>query len=214
MLCVSKVESDSVVAILPSRRSLHFRSFHIHYYQESFTYKNHLCSILSTSDIVNIILGVIVLHSLLICTYVSKLVSAQEQITLEALTDQGTFKIQVIWTSNAVGSANVFAVHFIDPDTDDEIEDVKYDISVYSENKLEIQRLDQVSTFQEFLFEDEGAYEIRIDDVEDLGEHTTIPIQVTPEFGPDTFFISATTLAVGMFAASIIGKNLFRWSIN
>jgi len=153
-------------------------------------------------------------HVLLSCTSVVQLVSAQEQTRLEAITDQGTFKVQIIWTSNAIGSANTFEVHFFDPDTGNEIEDVKYDISVYREDKLEIQRPDQVSVFQEIFFEDVGSYEIRIDDVEDLGERTSIPIQVTPEFGINVFILSAIALSIGMLAARVNGNNLFRRTLN
>ena len=143
------------------------------------------------------------------------LASAQEHILLETVTDQGTFKVKVIWTSNTIGSANIFEIHFIDPDTGSEIEYIKYDISVHGDDKVEHQRLDQVSKFQEFFFEDEGSYAIRIEDIEDLGEQATIPIQVTPEFGLDVFILSATALGIGMmFAAWIYGKNLFRRFIN
>jgi hypothetical protein len=146
----------------------------------------------------------------LLCTSVFQIVIAQEQIRLEALTDQGTFKVQIMWTSNELGSANVFEVHFIDPDTGIEIEDVKYDISIYKEDKLEVQRLDQVLMFQEFFFEDLGSYEIRIDDVEDLGERTTIPIQVTPEFGLDKILLTAATLGAVLVIAVRSNNNLFR----
>jgi hypothetical protein len=141
--------------------------------------------------------------------------SAQEHILLETVTDQGTFKVKVIWTSNTIGSSNIFEIHFIDPDTETEIEHTKYDISVYRDGMVEVQRLDQVSMFQEFFFEDEGSYVIRIENIEDLGERAIIPIQVTPEFGLDMFILSASALGIGMFAVWInSGKNLFRRSIN
>jgi hypothetical protein len=175
-----------------------------------------LRDIISTipNNIINIIISVIMFHALLSCTSVLQLVSAQEQTRLEAVTDQGTFKVQIIWTSNAIGSANMFEVHFFDPDTGNEIEDVKYDISVYREDKLEVQRPDQVSVVQEIFFEDVGSYEIRIDDVEDLGERTSIPIQVTPEFGINVLILSAAALSIGMLAARVNGNNLFRRTLN
>jgi len=153
-----------------------------------------------------------VFHALLLCSSVFDIVYAQEQVRLEAFTDQSTFRIQIIWTSNTIGSANAFEVHFEDPDTGEEIKDVKYDISIYREDKLEVQRLDQVSMFQEFSFEDIGSYEIRIDDVEDLGEHAAIPIQVTPEFGLDEIFLTAATLGAVLVIAirSNNNNNLFR----
>jgi hypothetical protein len=151
-------------------------------------------------------------HALLSCTPVFQLVSAQEQTRLEAVTDQGTFKVQIIWTSNTIGGANMFEIHFIDPDTDSEIEDVKYDISIYrDDDRLEIQRLDQVSIFQEFFFEEVGSYEIRIDDIEDLGERATVPIKVTPEFGLKTIGLTAAILGVVVVSAiRSNNNNLFR----
>ncbi len=191
--------------------------FTIDYYRESFTYPTPLTNVISTPNntvITNSVVSVILFPALLLCTFVFQLVSAQEQIRLEALTDQGIFKVQIIWTSNEVGSPNQFEVHFIDPDTGNEIEAVKYDISIYNEDKLEVERLDQVSTFQEFYFEDMGSYEIRIDDVEDLGERATIPIQVTPEFGTSMFVLIVAALAMGMLAVWRNSNNLFRRSIN
>lgn len=160
--------------------------------------------------ITNSFVSVILFLALLSGTFIFQLVSAQEQIRLEGLTDKGTFKIQLFWTSNEVGSPNVFEVRFIDPATGNEIEHVKYDISIYNQGKLEIERLDQISTFQEFSFEDVGAYEIRIADVEDLGEGTTIPIQVTPEFGLDGILLSAATLGVVLVYAVGNNNKLFR----
>jgi hypothetical protein len=166
------------------------------------------------NNIIDIIIRVIIFHALLSCTSGLQLVSAQEQIRLEAVTDQGTFKVQIIWTSNAIGSANMFEVHFFDLDTGSEIEDVKYDISVYREDKLEIQRPDQVSMFQEIFFEDVGSYEIRINDVEDLGERTTIPIQVTPEFGLELSILYVIAVGIGMLAVRANSNNLFRRATN
>ena len=104
----------------------------------------------------------------------------------------------------------MFEIHFMDSDTDSEIEDVKYDISIYRDDQPEIQRLDQVSIFQEFFFEDVGSYEIRIDNIEDLGERATIPIKVTPEFGLKTILLTAAILGVVVVSAiRSNNKNLF-----
>ncbi|HKI08215.1 MAG TPA: hypothetical protein VKA09_07440, partial [Nitrososphaeraceae archaeon] len=89
-------------------------------------------------------------------------------------------------------------------------------ISIYrDDNSPEIQRLDQVSTFQEIFFEEAGSYEIRIDDIEDLGERVIVPIQVTPEFQPKVFLIFIAALGIAMLAARAAnGNNLFRHAIN
>jgi hypothetical protein len=141
----------------------------------------------------------------------------EEQIRLEAVSNQGTFKVEITWIPNDIGSANMFEIHFFDPDTGSEIEDIKYDISIYRDYKPEpeIQRLDQISIFQEFFFEEVGSYEIRIDDIEDLGEGATLPIQVTPEFQLKVFVLSAAALGIAMLAARASnGNNLFRHPIN
>jgi hypothetical protein len=168
---------------------------------------------LTSIIIITVILSLALLSSIL----AFQPVYAQEQIRLEAVTDQGTFKVEIMWIPNDIGSANMFEIHFVDPDTGNEIEDIKYDISIYRDYKPEpeIQRLDQTSIFQEFFFEQVGSYEIRIDDIEDLGEWAIIPIQVTPEFQLKVFILAASALGMAMLAARASnGNNLFRHQIN
>lgn len=162
----------------------------------------------TTIIIINVILSLSLSSSIL----PFQPISAQEQIRLEAVTDQGTFKVDIIWISNDIGSPNMFEIHFVDPDTGSEIEDIKYDISIYRDNKPEIQRLDQTSIIQEFFFEEVGSYEIRIDDIEDLGEWTTVSIRVTPEFQLEVFVFAAASLGVAVLvtAARINNNNLFK----
>jgi hypothetical protein len=166
------------------------------------------------SIIATIFIIVILSFALLSGILVFQPVYAQEeQIRLEAVSNQGTLKIEITWTSNDIGSPNKFEIHFVDPDTGSEIEDIKYDISIYRGASPEIQRLNQTSIFQEFFFEEVGSYEIRIDDIEDLGERAIIPIQVTPEL--KLFVFTATALSIGVLAARASnGNNLFRHPIN
>jgi hypothetical protein len=167
-----------------------------------------LYCIVTTAVIISVILYVALLSNFL----AFQPIYAQEQIRLEAVSDQGTFKVEIMWRSNDIGSANMFEIHFVDPDTGSEIEDIKYDISIYRDARPEIQRLDQTSIFQEFFFEEVGSYEIRIDDIEDLGEGATVPIQVTPEFQLEVVVFAAATLgiAVLVIAARSDNNNLFR----
>jgi hypothetical protein len=125
-------------------------------------------------------------------------ITAQEQIRLEAVTDQATFKVEILWMPSDIGRVNNFEIHFIDPDTGREIEDIKYDFSIYKDDRREIQRLDQVSISQEVFFEEMGSYEISIDDIEDLDERVTVPIQVTPEFQSQIFVLSAAALGLAV----------------
>ena len=164
------------------------------------------------TKIITIIIAVISSLALLSGTLAFQPISAQEQIRLEAVTDQGTFKVEIMWISNDIGSANMFEIHFVDPDTGSEIEDIKYDISIYRDNRPKIQRLDQVSISQEFFFEEIGSYQLRIDDIEDLGEGATVSIHVTPEFQLEVFVFAASTLGITVLvtAARSNNNNLFR----
>jgi hypothetical protein len=164
-----------------------------------------------------IIIGLFLSLALLSSILAFQPIYAQEQIRLEAVTDQGTFKVEIMWISNDIGSANMFEIHFVDPDTGSEIQDIKYDISIYRDDEPEIQRLDQTSIFQEFFFEEMGSYEMRIDDIEGLGERAIVPIQVTPEFQLKGFVlpaVAAAALGIAMLAARANGNNLFRHAIN
>src|SRR5215211_5281311 len=68
-----------------------------------------------------------------------QLITAQEEIRLEAVTDQATFKVEILWMPSDIGNVNNFEIHFIDPDTGSEIEDVKYDFSIYKDVTPEFQ---------------------------------------------------------------------------
>jgi hypothetical protein len=145
------------------------------------------------------------------------LVAAQSQIRLEAVTEQGTFRVEIMWTPNNIGSPNTFDIHFIDPDTGSEIEDIKYDISIYRDDEPEIRRLDQISTVQQFSFGAQGSYEIRIDDIEDLGEGLTIPIQVTSEVQQhEAFVLTAAAMCIAVIGGATKSNrnDLFRQPIN
>lgn len=156
------------------------------------------------------ILAFALLSSLLACTQAE----AQEQIVLEAASDQGTFTVEITWTPDDIGSSNAFVIRFIEPETGEEIEDVIYDFSIYSGGDREILRRDQTATRQEFTFDAQGSYEIRIDDIEGLGERAAIPIQVTPEFPLGVLALAAAALAGAAFVARRNSNNLFSQPTN
>jgi hypothetical protein len=133
-----------------------------------------------------------------------------EQIVLKATSDQGTFRVEIIWTPGDIGNSNLFDIRFIEPETDEEIEDIVYDISVYKGDDRETVRLDQKGTQQLFTFDEPGSYEIRIEDIEGLGEALTIPIQVTPEFPVGVLALAATALGLVVLLARRNTNNLFR----
>jgi hypothetical protein len=154
----------------------------------------------------NAILAFALVSSLLACTQAA----AQEQILLEAPSDQGTFLVEITWTPDDIGSANTFDLRFIEPETGEEIEYILYDFSIYRGGDREVQRRDQTVTRQEFTFDELGSYEIRLDDIEGLGERVAIPIQVTPEFPLGVLALAAAALGAAVLAARRNGDNLFR----
>jgi hypothetical protein len=167
-----------------------------------------------------VVIVIIILSAVLFLAFSSTFLAshpiyAQEQIRLEAFSDQGTFKIEIIWIPNDIGSSNILEIHFVDPDTVREIEDIKYDISIYRDDSPEIQRIDQTSIFQHIFFKEMGSYQIRIEDIEDLGEGAIIPIQVTLEFNLKVVMLSAAAIGILVLATRANnGNNLFRHPIN
>jgi uncharacterized protein DUF6941 len=153
----------------------------------------------------NVILAFALLTSLLAGTQAA----AQDQTTLQAASDQGTFMVEIKWTQNDLGRVNSFDIRFIEPETREEIEDITYDFSIYMGDHREILRRDQIATRQEFTFEKAGSYVISIDDIEGLDEEVSIPIRVTPEFPLGTIM----TVAMAFGAVAIIARrnsnNLF-----
>lgn len=138
---------------------------------------------------------------------------AQEQTVLEASSDQGTFTVEITWTPADIGSAHVFDIRFIEPETGEEIEDISYDFSIYGNGDREVLWRDQTATRQEFTFEEMGTYEIRIDDIDGLGEGVIVPIQVTPEF-PIVMAALSVALGVAVLVARCNSNNLFRQQVN
>ncbi len=136
---------------------------------------------------------------------------AQEQIQLDAVTDQGTFIVEMQWTPNDIGKDNTFLIRFIEPETGAEMEDMKYDLLVLQgENGVQkLRRVDQIATQQVLRFDEPGPYTVKIDDIDGLGEGAEFSINVTPEFPAVALSVGA---AIG--AAIVAGRrysyDLFR----
>lgn len=152
----------------------------------------------------------ILAFALLSSLFVTTQAFAQEQIVLEASSDQGTFTVEITWIPDDIGSAHTFEIRFIEPETGEEIEDVVYDFSIYMGGEREVRRLDQVAPRQEFAFDEQGTYEIRIDDIEGLGEGVAIPIQVSPEFPIGMLAVATAAFGPAVIVARRNSKNLFR----
>ncbi len=136
---------------------------------------------------------------------------AQQPVRMEALSDQGAFMVEIMWTPGEVGEDNVFGIRFIEPETGAELEDMKYDISIFRDGERQSRRVDQVSLQQTFRFEEAGPYTIRIEDIDGLDEGAAFPIEVTPEF-PAGVVVLAAAVGGAVFAAR--RNNLFSQKAN
>lgn len=154
-------------------------------------------------------LKVVIAFALLAILLFSAQAFAQEQVVFEATSDEGTLIVEVTWTPADIGSPHVFDMCFVEPETGVEIEDVVYDFSVYRDGDREELRRGQAVATQEFTFEEQGQYSIRIDNIEGLGEGVEIPIQVTPEFPLGMFAIVALALGAAVLFAGHYRNDLF-----
>ena len=138
-------------------------------------------------------------------------VNAQEQIKLEGISDKGAFIVDITWTPNSITKVNTFNINFSDPETHAQIEEVKYDISIYSEegNQTIVQKTNQYATQQQVSFSKAGSYIIRISNIEDLEENVSIPIQVTPEFLSfgELIVVSAMMLVIIIVLLARLNRN-------
>jgi hypothetical protein len=166
-----------------------------------------------------LVLGVLGMTTTLLLA--AQTASAQQQqqpppIMLEALSDQGTFRVEVAWTPADIGADNTFGIRFIEPETNIELEDIRYDILLFrGDNTVQqLRRIDQTFLQQKFRFEEPGTYRIMINNIDGLDESVTIPIEVTPEFPTGAAALTAATTIVSailFFAAKRnSNNNLFR----
>ncbi len=109
---------------------------------------------------------------------------AQEQIILQAPSDQDTFSVEIEWTPADIGVENTFAIHFIEPETGKEVEDIIYDFRIEQEGVIVLERTAQSTNLQTATFGEPGPYAIIVEDIDGLGEDASFPVQVTPEFSP------------------------------
>jgi hypothetical protein len=113
--------------------------------------------------------------------------------------DQSSFKAQISWTPNAIGSENTFGIKFLNSSSGEELQDVMYDVMLFNEgNHLsESHRSDQQAASQRYIFPEPGFYTLRIDNIGNTTASIDLPMQVIPEFSGAA---SATALTAGLLA--------------
>src|SRR5438105_12278150 len=72
----------------------------------------------------------VTLFALAVSGSVSSVFADSSPVSLEGISDQGTFKVQLQWTANDIGRENQFNIVFRDNSTGTIIEDVHYDWQV------------------------------------------------------------------------------------
>ena len=115
--------------------------------------------------------------------------------------NQGSFKAQIAWIPNAIGSENTFSIKFLNASSGKELQNVTYDIMLFNEeNHLsESHRSNQQAASQKYVFPESGSYTLKIDNIENTTAEINLPIQVVPEFagaGPATAIIAGLLVLV------------------
>lgn len=86
------------------------------------------------------------------------------------------------WTSADIGRENTFEIHFIEPETLKEVEDIVYDFAIEQDGEDVIRNEDQDSHMQSATFDKPGPYTIVVENIDGLGENASFAVEVTPEF--------------------------------
>ena len=115
--------------------------------------------------------------------------------------NQGSFKAQIAWIPNAIGSENTFSIKFLNTSSGEELQNVTYDIMLFNEeNHLsESHRTNQQAASQRYVFPESGLYTLKIDNIGNTTAEINLPIQVVPEFaggGPATAIIAGLLILI------------------
>ena len=117
--------------------------------------------------------------------------------------NQSSFKAQISWIPNAIGSENTFGIRFLNPSSGEELHNVVYDVMLFNEgNHLsESHRSNQQAASQKYVFAEPGFYTLKIDNIGNTSSSIDLPMQVVPEFSSDA---SAMILVGGLLAILLL----------
>ena len=131
--------------------------------------------------------------------------------------NQSSFKAQIAWISNAIGSENTFALKFLNTSSGEEIQNITYDIMLFNEgNHLsESHRSNQQAASQKYIFPEPGLYTLKIDNIGNTTARIDLPIQVVPEFAgaglTTTIIAGLLVFVLFMVKFKMSGSGLFVW---
>ena len=117
--------------------------------------------------------------------------------------NQSSFKAQISWIPNAIGSENTFGIRFLNNSSGEELQNVVYDVMLFNEgNHLsESHRSNQHAASQEYVFSEPGFYTLKIDNIGNTSSSIDLPMHVVPEFSSEA---SAMILIGGLLAILLL----------
>ena len=117
--------------------------------------------------------------------------------------NQSSFKAQISWIPNAIGSENTFGIRFLNTSSGEELQNIVYDVMLFNEgNHLsESHRSNQHAASQKYVFAEPGFYTLKIDNIGNTTSSIDLPMQVVPEFSSEA---SAMILVAGLLATLLL----------
>jgi hypothetical protein len=117
--------------------------------------------------------------------------------------NQSSFKAQISWIPNAIGSENTFGIRFLNSSSGEELQNVVYDVMLFNEgNHLsESHRSNQHAANQKYVFSEPGFYSLKIDNIGNTSSSIDLPMHVVPEFSSEA---SAMILVGGLLAILLL----------
>jgi hypothetical protein len=117
--------------------------------------------------------------------------------------NQSSFKAQISWIPNAIGSENTFGIRFLNTSSGEELQNIVYDVMLFNEgNHLsESHRSNQHAASQKYVFSEPGFYTLKIDNIGNTSSSIDLPMQVVPEFSSEA---SAMILVGGLLAILLL----------
>jgi hypothetical protein len=117
--------------------------------------------------------------------------------------NQSSFKAQISWIPNSIGSENTFGIRFLNSSSGEELQNIVYDVMLFNEgNHLsESHRSNQHAVSQKYVFSEPGFYTLKIDNIGNTSSSIDLPMQVVPEFSSEA---SAMILLGGLLAILLL----------
>lgn len=117
--------------------------------------------------------------------------------------NQTSFRAQISWIPNTIGSENTFGIRFLNSSSGEELQNVVYDVMLFNEgNHLsESHRSNQHAASQKYIFPEPGFYTLKFDNIGNTSSSIDLPMQVVPEFSSEA---SAMILVGGLLAILLL----------